>query len=145
MTASDLTADLTFCALIKTWEEDGKCPEVLIDYLLDHGLETQAECARWCASQGEFYGYGSAHRSGIRPWSASGDEGREVLVWWTLKPGERRFPETIPNSTVDAMRVHYKGKKQEYVSFPTFTEAVVALLDNWIVGAEAELETGVGV
>ena len=51
MTAQELhAADPDFRALVARWVRARRCPLVMVDYLLDREMYTQAECARWAAT-----------------------------------------------------------------------------------------------
>jgi hypothetical protein len=123
MTAADLyAADSTMRALVAAWNEHCRCPLPLVDFLLENGLDSQAEAARWAATKE------------LRPVSEAKDSSFSFpcpnmdgsnYVWagfnWRSKYA-RDFP-TI--------------KTQHLFHEPGMTEAVAILwlLDNWQVKA----------
>lgn len=43
--------DLDFKLLVDGWVEDKRCPMPLVDRCLELGMTTQADCARWAATE----------------------------------------------------------------------------------------------
>lgn len=43
--------DADFRSMLALWDEHRRCPLPLVDYLLDRGLERQAEACRWAATE----------------------------------------------------------------------------------------------
>lgn len=116
MRAVDLTGDLTFEGLLKNWKENGRPPEVLIDFLLDHGLDYQADNVKWCLEQTEdpmLIG----RDLGIRPWKS----GETYYSWvkgshYRSELNSKRFERLFPI-----------GKT--LVTFSSYREALLALID----------------
>ena len=57
-TVRENLSDPTLLALLKVWEVERRAPLVLVDYLLDLGLEGAAEGARWASVEREKIIYG---------------------------------------------------------------------------------------
>lgn len=52
MTAHELhESDPGFRGFISSWVTEGRCPLPLVDYLLEREMLSQAECARWAATE----------------------------------------------------------------------------------------------
>lgn len=123
----DYAEDPELLALLNCWKVEKRCPEVLVDWLLDRGENTAAECARWAngrATDGgkfccpaDFYG---TKWGWFRDW--------------------RLFGDCVPNSVFNSMYPNAIGGDIFSCHHPIFEDAVIALLDNWIVGAEVEFE-----
>lgn len=51
MDLEQLRTDSTFLAFVTAWESEGRCPLPAVDYLLECGLEEEAEAVRWAATE----------------------------------------------------------------------------------------------
>ncbi len=135
MNAEDLLNDLGFQHLCWRWEREGRCPENFAEYLLDHGLEIPATCARWCYAA-ERGGQGDRR---VYPDRTSG----ECWFWWKRS---NPYPDNLPVSVFDKAYPKYEASDNNTQgdvygpSHATFPEVVHALFVNWEEGAESELE-----
>lgn len=53
-----------FREFLKAWDADRRCPYPLADFLLEHGLEEQAKCAMWAATERDRPTYNPITESG---------------------------------------------------------------------------------
>jgi hypothetical protein len=66
--------DPDFRALVGVWVEHRRCPLPLVDLLLGYGFESQAEAARWAATEPDKEAFSAggvvviAHKCGPFPW-----------------------------------------------------------------------------
>lgn len=125
-----------FRALIAYWDQHRRCPLPLVDFLLEHGLESQADVCRWAAAEEERPV--SAPTTGERggkcgPYPTKSSMPSEVGGYWYWNgPNKRRdyahhVPVTVPTETAS----------NHFVRHPTPVEAILWLLDNWQLPPEA--------
>ena len=144
MTVADLLTDTTFLCLCREWEEKGRCPFWAIDYLLDHGLNVQAEGARYCVECPESWNGLRKRDTGPMPWGPGEDRGEEVHAWWNGDLWDQ-FEQVTPRM-FETMEPCTGGRKTcSYILFRTPEQAMAAFLDSWYLGVEVELLKGVTV
>lgn len=115
----DLSAE--FRAFLAVWDKGRRCPLPLVDFLLEHGLESQAEAARWCAGgpTNPVFDPSPGERGGeCGPYPSKMGRG------WMFRPlasGERCLrPHRVPGITED-------------IEVLTPIDAILAMLDAWRV------------
>lgn len=128
MTATEPTTTLTATSLYATsglmraaiakWVADKRCPLELGDFLEEHGLVSQADCARWCATMRD------------RPNYYVGDEytGPFPHKWsywaWTGEcENKLQFAHRVPIENTGPCDPEFKSPR----------EAILWLLDNWVL------------
>lgn len=110
--------DATMRAFIASWDAERRCPMPLVDFLLEQGLESAAEAARWAATEKKRpvrLPLGSQERDGdCGPFPTQRPQSR---TWfWDNVPG---FAASLP----------FQGMSNQ--NEPTPTDAIVWLLDAW--------------
>ena len=72
------SGDVTFCALLSVWQDEGRCPLPLVDLLLEYGLADAAEAARWAATEPDRHWTqlhsGNERSYGPMPWFGDGGD-----------------------------------------------------------------------
>lgn len=133
MTARELyDRDSTFKGLIDFWVQEKQPPAPLLDYLMEVGLDGQAEAVRWALSVEKRPGYGPRSRELlVYPCLLSGGIG-----WvWDHWSGESH------NSLPTSRHLYWVDKLSSdpyYSSFTSPTQAILALLDGWADYLEEE-------
>jgi hypothetical protein len=114
--------DATFRAGIAAWVAERRCDLKLVDLLLEYGLTTQAECARWAATQPD---RPFANRSGVHCGPFPCKYKRDF--YWYDRGGNR-----ASRDSHDIPRKHF-GRPVHYLTdkFKSATDAILFLLDNW--------------
>jgi hypothetical protein len=127
-TAADLlaTGDATFLSLLKVWEDHKQAPLVLVDYLLEWGLPTQAECVRWCATEPKRPQiWGTSTSVELHPYPYY----RNIYKWqWCVIGLDELliyYCDEVPDQLV------IDGKLWKAISGDTFAECVCNLMDLW--------------
>jgi hypothetical protein len=118
--------DATFRAGIAAWVAERRCDLRLVDLLLEYGLETQAECARWAATEPD------------RPLAEDrGDDGVVCGPFPSCYLGDYYWYDCGSHSRTlldshDIPRKHF-GRQVDYRTdrFKTAEDAILFLLDNW--------------
>lgn len=125
MTATVSTArelyerDSTFRAAIASWVEYRRCDLRLADYLMEYGLESQADCARWAATEPERPQYGEIKiRCGPYPKAEL-----RVVSWYWYPDRYLDHANCVPKMRLLSVEGHN--------SHATPTDAILWLLDNW--------------
>jgi hypothetical protein len=117
--------DATFRAGIAAWVAERRCDLKLVDLLLEYGLTTQAECARWAATQPDRH-FATDYQSGetCGPFPCLFDK----TFYWYDCGGLNR----LPHDAHDVPKAHF-GRPVHYQSdkFQSATDAILFLLDNW--------------
>lgn len=117
-----------FLALLRCWERDRRCPLPMVDLLLEYELKSQAEAARWAATEKDKRQNDNGRVYGPSPCKFGG-----VYYWVTEYQVDKddpygAWPEscyTIPKDNFERV-VHYGTNK-----FYQQVDALVWLLDNW--------------
>jgi len=118
-----LDTDPTFVAFLACWERDRRCPFPLVDYLLELGLEGQAEGARWASECQARPVFGDGRvKSGPFPFVNSE---RDTAFWGY----GNRWSDGI-NSAEVCKRVDRRSGKPSGI-FPSVTLAICGLLDGF--------------
>lgn len=110
-------------ALIDVWVSERRCPLPLCDLFLEFGLEAQAECARWAATEPErsVFDRGNETAEFCGPFPSNGFGG------WYWIPDDR-----VRNANVVPSRIRSLPAK----SRSTPLDAILWLLDNWTLPVE---------
>ncbi len=136
MTATELyPLSIELQAFLTAWERDRRCPLELVDYLLEQGLESQAECARWCAVQPDL--------EVLMPIRSAGERGGKCGPFPTMSGmldgtwiWDIRSTQHIRNYHPHTVFLENAGAiinpKLRLPSYPSAKKAIMALLDNWI-------------
>ncbi len=114
-------------ALVDVWVSERRCPLVLVDRLLELGLPTAAECARWAATEPEQKSYGATLRNDEHPYPCQRQEG---TPWYWFDANPYRMQESRRRqwcNEVFAWQV--KGTKD--ITFASALDAILWLLGNW--------------
>lgn len=114
----------TFRCGIAEWVQERRCPLSLVDLLLEYGLEKQADCARWAATEPDRPVFGAGKREVCGPFPTSG--GNSEWFWWHLNGQygpDFRFSMDVPEEMAGATAMDCKE--------PTSTDAILWLLDHW--------------
>lgn len=113
--------DETFRTGIAAWVAERRCDLRLVDVLLEHGLTTQAECARWAATEPDRPYRGGGPKSGPFPSLFDGD-----YYWYDCGP-YKKMKEThdVPRECLGRV-VNYTTDR-----FKSAADALLFLLDNW--------------
>ena len=130
-TAADLYAvDATLRSLIAVWVAEKRAPIVLVDYLLENGLESQAECVRWAATEPDMQlQEESPAESGPFPCYY---EGKYYWVSYSdrfLFGADRAY--YIHSRNVGGAVIHYSTNHYGPNRFDSAEAAIVWLLDRW--------------
>lgn len=137
MTANTHPSFLAFC---RQWQHDGRCPLPFVDWLIEMGLDGQAEGARWCCVQPDRKGSCESEGDsigGIRPFLYD----KTMYVWnFTSSKNRKCFyrsdvSQELWEAMPDSIRKYVKGWR-------TFPEAIAAFLDAW---AAVRCQNPVGV
>lgn len=136
MTATDtLTArrlydtDATMRAFIASWDAERRCPMPLVDFLLEHGLSSAAEAARWAATKGD--------RPVLDPCRYLGERGGACGLYPALNNLEKKKPrewfwgtfgDSYASDTCGLADFHWASDEN---SHQTAIDAIAWLLDNW--------------
>ena len=111
----------TFRAGITAWVEERRCDLRLVDLLLEYGLTTQAECARWAATEPD------------RPFAE--DRGNETVCgpFPSMYGGNFYWYGTARTNDSHDVPQKYFGRKVNYSThkFQSAADAILFLLDNW--------------
>ena len=130
MTAAELyECDPGFRGFLTVWDRDRRCPFALQDYLLERGMDSQADCARWCATEPDrdlfkMAQYPGTVRAKCGPYPVRGIF-RKGFGWSSYA----NMADVIFCHGVPELRLN------EYVvalDKPSTTSAIIALLDAWI-------------
>lgn len=126
MTARELyDTDPGFRGFLACWDEDRRCPLELVDYLLDRGMDSQAEAARWAHEGDDWELFSSAH-----PNSCKARHGRYPACF---SDGDWMWRCHETQSSFYSNRSHWcdgHGLSGEIEGL-TAHEAIIALLDAW--------------
>lgn len=127
MTAAELYAtDAGFRGFLAVWDQNRRCPLELVDYLLDRGMESQAECARWAATEPDREVYNPKKANGEREGNCGpypGMSGDAYWYWLLTETTDR--PHRVPRVSVGEMEWGIlTGDSPE--------GAMVTLMDAWI-------------
>jgi hypothetical protein len=110
----------TFRAGITAWVEERRCDLRLVDLLLEYGLTTQAECARWAATEpARRFPDDRRRKCGPFPCDYKG------ISYWFSRSGPLRDSHDVPRVRLPRS-VHY-GTDQ----FTSAADAILFLLDIW--------------
>ena len=127
-TAAELYArDPDFRALIARWVRARRCPLVTVDYLLDREMHTQAECARWTATEPKrkvFMPLNGERKSPCGPFPSF------AIGWYWVVTAKPNRANEIMHS---AAKCHIDMKSHDSPE-----EAILALLDAWLLTAPVE-------
>lgn len=133
MTARELyESDGGFRGFFAAWEKDKRCPLPLVDYLLDRGMDSQAEAARWAATTPDARQFKYGGMSGPVPSLDDGGGGKSYNPYWywfvVPEKDERIYSDYVPEERLsDDAKVRRDS---------TMQEAMLWLLDNWIAAKE---------
>lgn len=131
-TAAELltAGDSNFIGLLSVWELAGQCPLPLVDVLLEYDLESQAEAARWCATQPKRRSYydGPDDLRFVNPYRFSRTCMEFVLE--NRKPDEVWCYDEVPYSQV--------GYSDKALNATTFADCVCKLFDIWRTNANSD-------
>lgn len=126
-TLYEVSAD--FRAMIGVWVDERRCPLPLVDYLLELGLESQAECARWCATEKERADYVGGRFRLNGPYPKPDINGQ--WYWFTLLEGPLSHAADVPLSKTGC---RFVGDAQRHAKAEN---AILWLMDNWKVQEQA--------
>lgn len=131
-TAAELyQCDSQMRALIAVWDSERRCPMGLVDLLLENGMSTAAEAARWCATEPDkpvtaplkHYGELSTNCGPYPTMSGKG-----LWIWHNGKLCI--FASVVPESAVG--EEIFDPKDQSYFrKHPSVKAAILWLLGNW--------------
>jgi hypothetical protein len=126
MTAGEAyDCDLDFRMLVDAWVEERRCPLALVDRALELGMESQAECARWAATEPERNGGSEFKRKKSPPYPT------EAAKWYWFSMPRNGIGDECWNIPRENFRkeVHYNTNQ-----FDSPLDAILWLLDNWRTG-----------
>lgn len=126
--AADFAAHPEFQAFIACWVEDRRAPLPFADWLLERGLESQADAVLWAATEPDRTVFPLPLRSSVSgpyPTVASGDR----RLYWMVCSGEDKH---YYDRFADCVRSEWVNGKLAHSRHTTIEEALIALLDHWI-------------
>lgn len=131
MTAGEAyNTDLTFRVLVDQWVSGRRCPLPLADRCLDFGMEAQADCARWAATEPErpvvCEGYEVEDRGASFPYPGLGAK----APWGELQHRWAEADESYGRDLPTARNVP-AGRAPNLRESETVLAAILWLLDNW--------------
>lgn len=130
MTALELlNRDSTFTGLLKAWEGDGRCPLSLVDYLLELGLDGQAEAARWAATEEDRAAYQYRFQSPGGPFPTLTDD--QTYFFWYYNTDANTREELPPMKNRVRLWEHIKQLNGGEPYFVSVLQAFCGLLDGW--------------
>jgi hypothetical protein len=115
----------TFRAGIAAWVEERRCDLRLVDLLLEYGLTSQAEGARWAATEPDRrFSWDGKKRKKCGPFPCC-YEGN--FFWYDCESTS-----DVPQDCHDVPRKHF-GREVNYRTnkFKSAADAILFLLDNW--------------
>jgi hypothetical protein len=118
-----------FRCLIACWGEHKRCPLPLVDFLIEQGLESQAEGARWAATEGRYW-YDRVTKTHIACGPFPQEDYADKWYWFTL------YQNTITSVYYqhDVKASDLKTPAEEVPHFAHVHDALLWLLDNWRAG-----------
>ena len=138
MRAVDYLSDPQFVALLDSWGRRRRCPLPLVDWLLERGLESQAEAARWAATAPSrpMMKLGSGDESKLRcgpfPWQFR----RGRWTWWSAArspiPSVVEEADCVPPGQLRGVAMLQDCDGDGFSSLPL---ALCGLLDGWSLEA----------
>ena len=122
--ASDLLTHPDFLALCRWWESNYRCPLPMGDFLREQGLETQAAVADWCFGYRDRPLYNSeiSPIPMVGPYPHFDGEGWRWYGKYAAEPS---------NDSDDIPLKDYGDLCIDCKPYPTFAQAVAALLDHY--------------
>lgn len=125
-TASELYACCSdFAAMIELWRIERRCPLPMVDLLLEWGLESQAEAARWAATERLREPY-KMHYPTEAPYPCE-YTGVGTTDWYWICVKGIDTSDSLPPDHFACAFGHHESKQ------PTFDKAIVWMLDRWRV------------
>lgn len=128
MTARQLLdTDPTFRSFLDCWVRDRRCPFPLVDYLLELGLEGQAEGARWAEEQPlrRLYNIDPVYEGRCFPAFATSSDS------WFWDQGGSTLDSTADELPAELMRAVDKQTGNKYYLFNSLELAFCGLLDGF--------------
>jgi hypothetical protein len=134
MTTGDLLTDPTFLAFCAAWEREGCCPIAAVDYLLEQGLEDEAECLRWAGTT-------EATNPGCQTVVPACVRATAVYPCCCEAEGKYGWGHGRPSDGSYFLPRDRVRKVSDWVCL-TFPQAVLALLHGWIEREHYTLAVG---
>jgi len=133
MKAADYLTDPEYLSWLHCWWSNGRCPLEFVDWLLDRGLDSQAEAARWAATEDPRSVFGNPEcKAGPTPCFFNNSNVFNSQGYWArLKDGEV-YADVVPESVF--WRLYSLSGTTFYPNlapFPTGPLCITALLDCW--------------
>ncbi len=126
MTAAELyECDPGFRGFLAVWERDRRCPLELVDYLIERDMESQAECARWCATQPNRSPYNPPDAEPCGPCPLK--NGQRDDYYYFISRYEIEWANSIPAEMVTELPKWFRDREETSPA-----HASVTLMDKWI-------------
>lgn len=123
-TATDLYAQYAeFRSMIDLWVAHRRCPLPLVDWLLELGMESMAEAARWAATEPERPVSWFGHRMRQPDNSAPFPLPSASIWYWYRQKRTLKFAHDVPEKNV--------SRVLRAPVFITPTDTILWLLTNW--------------
>jgi hypothetical protein len=132
MTVYDLYGGYELKGFLSHWDEYRRCPVPLIDFLLDHGLEDPAACARWCAERPDYPVYYPDFEGGERGGTCGPYPGF-MHGQWVFREFDREFTPFAHRIPSQSLFVAENDPHPGDIRRDAPIDAVLALLDLWRV------------
>lgn len=113
----------TFCALIRMWAEERRCPRPLVDLLLEYGLDDAAEAATWASTEGPRPGFSIFSDRLDFPMPSTTPLSQRYR-WYCDTTSEVCF-DNVPTGKCQP------DKGVRSMAADTLTDALILLLDRW--------------
>lgn len=110
-------------AFVGVWIKEKHCPMPLVDFLLENGLESQAECARWCATEPKRQNTDTGKFHGVFPWRMH----KRTYVF------DIKYHDLIFHDDVSVKNVSVTSEDYGYVRAGSVALCILRLLDAWKV------------
>lgn len=115
----------TLRGFIASWVKEKRCPLPLVDYFLEHDMVSQAECARWCATQPMRRVFNAPTKLSYPYPARSGDVNDP---WWFYRVDDGMF--TMASEDIDADDMP-RSHISKWVEAKTRKQCILNLLDAW--------------
>lgn len=112
-----------FRALLAAWKKDKRCPIGMVDLLLEHGLDSQAEAARWAATTDDRPQYIGDELMGPMPCN-----GGNQMWWCVFVPSAPTFNHA---NVVPPEKIRHRCTGLTKWNPVSYVDMFLMLLDAW--------------